>query len=260
MSSSPRLICNRKTLLTEYENLCQGDIVSGRLQLRAGEEHLLLDLVARGVNLVPSATAQLASKSKAFQAAILGEWMVPATTVIYNWHQLLETTNTYHRLSLKKVILKQDRKNAGLGVLLYNSIEDIYNQAAHNLLSYPFVIQPFVEKSQDIRVVIIGDYQEAYTRSNPDNFRNNLHCGGSSTPTSLSSRAKGFCSEVMRRGDFLYAHLDLMLISETTLYLAEINLRGGLHGAQISTTDYKKRIEELERKSVERMLGGEGGK
>lgn len=254
MSPSPRLICDRKTLLSEYENLCRGDIVSGRLQLRSGEEHLLLDLMARGVHLVPSATAQLASKSKAFQAAILGKWMVPATTVIYNWHQLLETTNLYHHRAITKVVLKQDRKNAGLGVLLYHSIEDIYNQAAHNLLSYPFVIQPFVEKSQDVRVVILGDYLEAYTRSNPDNFRNNLHCGGSSTAYSLSPLARTFCAEVMTRGGLPYGHLDLMLIPEQTLYLAEINLRGGLHGASISTANYKKKVAEIERQLVEDIL------
>lgn len=200
--------------------------------------------------MVPSASAQLASRSKAFQAAILRKWMVPATTVIYNWHQLLETTNTYNRLGITRVVLKQDRKNAGLGILLYRSIEDIYNQAAHNQLSYPFVIQPFVKKSQDVRVVILGDYHEAYTRTNPDNFRNNLHCGGSSSASSLSPHAMQFCLEVMERGNFPYAHLDLMLVSDTTIYLAEINLRGGLHGAKISTEDYKEKVAELDRKTV----------
>ncbi len=257
MSRSHRLICDRKTLIAEFENLCRGDIVSGRMQLRSGEEHLLLDLVSRGVHLVPSAKAQLASKSKVFQAAIFGKWMVPETMVIYNRHQLLEITNVYHRRKITKVVLKQDRKNAGMGILLYHSIEDIYNQAAHNLLSYPFVIQPFIEESRDIRVVILGDYLEAYTRSNPDNFRNNLHCGGSYTNSRLSPPALSFCREVMKRGDFPYGHLDLMLISEKTFYLTEINLRGGLHGARISTKEYKDKIAEIERQLVDDILDEE---
>ncbi len=253
MSRVPRIIRDKATLLSQFNTLCRGDIVCGILPLKYGEEHLLFDLVARGIQFTPSATAQIASKSKAFQAAILQPWMVPTTTVIYNSHQLLETTNTYNRKNIEKVVLKQDRKNAGMGILLYRSIEDIYTQAANGVLSYPIVIQPYVEQSSDMRVIIVGDYMEAYSRFNPDNFRNNLHCGGSAKPCSISEEILMFCTEVMNRGDFPYAHLDLMLTSEGVLYLAEINLRGGLHGAQISSEEYKNRRVNIENSLVERL-------
>jgi glutathione synthase/RimK-type ligase-like ATP-grasp enzyme len=250
----PRIIRDKATLLSQFQTLSCGDIVCTILPLKYGEEHLLFDLVTRGTNFVPPATAQIASKPKAFQAAIFNPWMVPATTVIYNYHQLLETTNIYNRKGVNKVVLKQDRKNAGMGILLYRSIEDIYTQAANDMLSYPFVIQPYIEQSRDIRVVILGDYIEAYSRFNPDNFRNNLHCGGSAKPFSISEEIRSFCEEVMARGKFPYGHLDLMLTPENEIYLAEINLRGGLRGACISCDEYKNRRADIEKSHVDSLI------
>ncbi len=216
--------------------------------MRAHEEHLLLDLSARGVHLIPSASSQMASKSKTYQANIFSPWMVPQTSAIYNVHHLLETVNRYQENDISKVVVKHDRKNAGLGILLYSSIEDVYNQAANNALSFPFVIQPFIDNSEDIRVIIIDNYIEAYKRSNPKNFRNNLHCGGIATPYTLAKEDLIFCREVMTRGDFPYGHLDLMQTEEGKIYLAEINLRGGIRGAKITSTDYKEKVTELEQK------------
>lgn len=216
--------------------------------MKPQEEHLLLDLVERGVHLIPSATAQLASKSKAFQAGIFSPWMIPETTVIYDVHYLLETINRYKEKNIEKVVLKHDRKNAGVGILLYSSIEDVYNQAANNILPFPFVLQPFIPQSVDIRVIIIDDYTEAYKRSNPYNFRNNLHCGGTASPFNLSEKHLVFCMEIMKRGDFPYGHLDLMMTEKGKVYLAEINLRGGIKGAQITTKEYKKRITSIKKK------------
>lgn len=215
---------------------------------------MLLDLVERGVHLIPSATAQTASKSKCFQAKIFSPWMVPETTVIYNIHSLLEKTNRYHEKKITKVVVKHDQKNGGIGILLYNSIEDVYNQAANNALPFPFVLQPFITNSVDIRVIIIDDYIEAYRRSTPYNFRNNLHCGGSATPLTLSKKCLDLCKEVMERGNFPHGHLDLML-PETggDVYLAEINLRGGIRGAQITTVEYNKKISLLEEKLLNNL-------
>ena len=140
-----------------------------------------------------------------------------------------------------------------MGILLYRSIEDIYTQAANGVLSYPFVIQPFVEHSSDIRVIVLDEYTEAYSRFNPNNFRNNLHCGGSAQPCSISEEVGNFCAEVMVRGDFPYAHLDLMVTPEKVIYLAEINLRGGLRGARISSEEYKSRITDIDNRIVDRF-------
>lgn len=254
MSRNPRVITDRAALFSNFDNLCEGDIILGRIPLKQGEEQLLLDLSCRGIIMVPSASSQLASKSKTFQAAILKPWMVPHTLVIHDRHQLLEATTLYHHHDIGRVVLKQERKNAGLGILLYNSIEEIYSQAAHHNIIFPFVLQPFHQQSQDIRVIIIGTYMEAYRRDNPNNFRNNLHCGGKAESITLSGEACSFCHTAMARADFPYAHLDLMYTADNRLYLAEINLRGGLRGAGISGSDYKNRTAAQEKMRADEII------
>lgn len=204
------------------------------------------------MHLIPSATSQLASRSKTFQARLLGSLMVPHTVVIYDIHGLLETVSLYGRHSIEKVILKNDRKNAGLGIHLFQNIEDVYTQAANNVLPYPFVLQPFVADSIDVRVVILDEYVEAYERRNPDNFRNNLHCGGNAIPYSLTQQQMDLCQKSMQRGSFPYGHLDLMITNEGETYLAEINLRGGIRGAVIDPGSYRKKVSAIEKKLLQR--------
>ena len=102
------------------------------------------DLLARGIKLIPSATAQLASRSKVFQAKVFEEFMLPGTQAVYDNHTLLDTSSLYQKLKFTKVILKCDRKNAGLGIHLFNTIEELYNLVVcGKSLHFPFVIQPF---------------------------------------------------------------------------------------------------------------------
>ncbi|MEN8200215.1 MAG: hypothetical protein ABFR63_09095 [Thermodesulfobacteriota bacterium] len=246
MSTSPRIITSNEEWTATYQDLGPGDIIACRLRLKYGEEHLLLDLVERGVQLIPSATAQLASRSKCFQARLLGPLMVPLTTTIYDIHGLLAAISPYNRHSVGKVVLKHDRKNAGLGIHLFKDIEDVYTQAANNILPYPFVLQPFIENSRDVRVIILGDYTEAYERNNPDNFRNNLHCGGDPIPFTLNESQAALCHKAMTRGKFPYGHLDLMITEKDELYLAEINLRGGMRGAAIDSGSYREKVQAVE--------------
>lgn len=247
------VINGQKELLHHYHTLEKGDIIKGRLSLRQSEEHLLLDLMDRGIQLIPSATAQLASKSKAFQARIFKKWMLPDTQVMYDSHQVLESINHYNSKQVGKVIVKVEGKNAGIGILQYNSIEDVYTHAANRILSFPFVLQPYLSGCTDIRVIIIDDYVEAYSRTNPYSFRNNLHCGGNATPVTLKKDELQFCYEIMKRGQFHYGHLDLLLTQEQKLYLAEINLRGGIRGAQIKTEEYKRLVMEAETRLLEKL-------
>jgi ribosomal protein S6--L-glutamate ligase len=210
--------------------------------MKPGEEHVLTDLLERGIHLIPSATSQLASRSKAFQVRVFSEFMLPGTLAIYDTHALLSASSVYQQQQYTKVILKCDRKNAGLGIHTFNDIEELYNCASAGFFTFPFVIQPRQYKSRDIRVIILGDYLEAYERINPYNFRNNLHCGGKAIPYVLSDQQHKFCLKAMQRGGFPYAHLDLMLTSEGDCRLTEINLRGGLKGAKISGGKYQEKL------------------
>jgi len=224
--------------------------------MKKGEEYLLVDLIDRGIKLIPSATSQLASRSKSLQARLFADLMVPETTIIYTQHDLLKTINLYNRREIIKVVLKHDRKNGGLGIFLFHTIEDLYTHAAHNVIPFPFVLQPFVENAHDIRVIIAGDYIEAYQRSNPDNFRNNLHWGGQSHRYQLSDNQMTICSKAMARGSFPYAHIDLMITEDKRSWLTEINLNGGIKGADISALELKNKKRGVEEKLLKELLHG----
>ena len=253
MKGSPSVIRDNQTLSTCYQQLKQNDIICGRIRLKPGEEHILTDLLERGIRLIPSATSQLASRSKTFQARIFGDFMLPDTLPIYDGHALLSATSIYQQKQYSRVILKFDRKNAGLGIHTFNDIEELYNYVSIGSLSFPFVIQPYQVKCRDIRVIILGDYIEAYERINPYNLRNNLHCGGKSTPYELPEQELKFCRKVMQRGNFPYAHLDLILSPNGDCHLMEINLRGGLRGAILSGNDYQEKLEMMHESLLEKL-------
>ena len=250
---APRIITDNRELYAAYEELGPGDIVLGRIRLIGMQEHLLLDLVARGVHLFPGASAQLCSRSKVYQAAIMGGFMVEGTLPVYSMQDMLGVVTEYGRARVGEVICKLDRANGGLGILRFSSIEDVFNQAALGSLVFPFVVQPFVEECRDLRVVVLGETVEAYRRHNPDNFRHNLHCGGTSLPWDLSGEQLDFCHQVMRRANFPYAHVDLLVFPDGTYRLSEINLRGGLRGAQLSQQDYLEKVAEIQARALEAL-------
>jgi ribosomal protein S6--L-glutamate ligase len=256
LRDQPVIIRDSNTLSTHYNQLSQNDIICGRICMHGAEEAILTDLLERGVRLIPSATAQLASRSKVFQARIFSDFMLPGTLPVYNRQMLLKTCSLYYRNSQGKVILKRDHNNAGLGIHLFDSIEDVYNLVALNSFAFPFVIAPYQEKFRDIRVIILDDYVEAYERTNPFGFRKNLHWGGRSTVFQLSDDQLRFCRNVMERGRFAYAHIDLMILDNDLCYLTEINLRGGLKGARISGMAYKGKIAALHETFLNSMLSG----
>jgi len=248
-----RIFTSNDSLLAVFDTLGFGDFFIGRVRLKASEEMMLLDMVARGVGFYPSATAQIASRSKVFQARLFSRFMIPHTLAVHDRHDLLTAINKYNEMGIKQVVTKEDRRNAGMGIHLWSSLEEVYNVSAYAGMAYPFVVQPFVADSRDIRVIILDDYEEAYQRRSPHNFRNNLHCGGISEPYALKDEERQLCRAVMSRADFPYGHIDLMITGEGEVYLAEINLRGGIKGARISTHEYCERVGAIHKK-FEMML------
>jgi ribosomal protein S6--L-glutamate ligase len=242
---SKTIIADNDTLHAQFELLGQDHCFIGRVRVKPYEEFIVTDLERRGVTLFPSGLSQQLSRSKIRQGRLLGEYMIPHTMVIFDQHDLLHGVNRYTENNIGKVVTKDDRKNGGMGIHLWHSVEDVFNQATLSVLPYPFVLQPFIADCRDIRVLKFGDYSENYERYNPTNFRNNLHCGGTPAPCELTAEQEGICKKVMTRGDFPYGHIDLMVTPDGTTYLAEINLRGGLRGACISTPAYKKMLADI---------------
>jgi len=254
LSRETLVIRDNATLRAQYNSLQEGDIVLGRLRLRQSEEHLLVDLDARGIRLIPSSLAQLASRSKTLQAAIFSRFMLPHTRCIHSQHDLIEAIPDYQKNGIGSVITKLERKNAGMGVHLWQSIEEVFTHTSLGNLPLPFVLQPFEPKARDIRAVFLDDYIEAYWRHNPYSFRNNLHHGARSKSCTLSSEQAKLCRQVMDRGRFPYGHLDILVNEEGKSFLGEINLRGGIQGAEITPAEYRNRVEAIHQRLLNAML------
>lgn len=246
------VIRDNSSLRARYDTLQAGDIVLGRLRLRETEESLLLDLSERGIYLIPSGLSQLASRSKTLQAVLFASFMLPHTRAVHSQHDLITAITDYQKDGVTKVVTKLDRRNGGMGVHLWQSIEEVFTHASLGNIPFPFVLQPFVADCRDIRVVYLDDYVEAYQRQNPYNFRNNMHHGGISQACELSDEQINLCRHVMKRGCFPYGHIDIIMTNEGKSYLAEINLRGGIRGARISPPEYQEKVEAIHQRILAR--------
>jgi ribosomal protein S6--L-glutamate ligase len=245
MSRESQLIRSINEVRRNYRQLGSGDVIIGVLALRPGEEIKVLDLAERGVAFFPPVLAQLLGRSKVAQAEVLGEYMVPGTFVAYSLADLAGKLPEFQSLGV--VVAKRDRAHLGLGVSLWPSLETLYSLAGLQGLTYPLVVQPFVPDARDLRVVALAGYVEAYERVNPHSFRKNLFQGGSSQPAALTPDQQNFCGQVMTRGKFPYAILDLLLDSrDGSTYLSEISFKGGLTGACLSQAEFHHRVAALE--------------
>jgi ribosomal protein S6--L-glutamate ligase len=135
--------------------------------------------------------------------------------------------------------------HCGHGVRRWDSVETVYSFVALSESSYPFVLQPFLEQFTDVRVVIVGDYLEAYVRHNPNNFRMNISFGGKNYPYQLEKEEEDFCRVIMARGKFPFAHVDLQITEDGKCYLSEIALDGGTKGASISRQELEVKKQRL---------------
>jgi glutathione synthase/RimK-type ligase-like ATP-grasp enzyme len=222
-----------RELKARYDELGAGDAFIGILSWPHLKASVLIDLLERGIRCFPSPLSQILSSSKTAQAFLLQAWMLPHTRVIARRSDLIEVLNHYHRKGIGPVVSKQDHMHCGHGIRRWENIETLYSFMALSESSYPFVLQPFADDFTDIRVIVAGDYIEAYTRYNRDNFRRNLSWGGTGCFYQLDTSGEQFCRAVMERGRFPFAHIDLMMLADGRFFLAEIALDGGILGANI---------------------------
>lgn len=247
------IVKSNRELKARYNELASGDVFIGNLSLKHMKQPLLIDMLERGIRCLPSALSQILNSSKVAQALILRDWMLPFTFVILRRTDLIEAVNVFNAHHFGPAVTKQDSMHCGHGIRRWESIETLYSFLALSESAYPFVVQPFQEKFTDVRVIAVGDYVEAYSRSNPYNFRVNLTLGGSGSPYPLNGEQEAFCRRAMQRGKFPFAHLDLMILEDGKCYLSEIALNGGIKGARIDRhgLDQKKQalLEQLARKN-----------
>lgn len=251
------IIRSATKLLKQYSQLGPGDVFIGKIPAGILKQTLLIDLLERGVHCLPAPLSQSLSGSKAAQAMLLAHWMVPLTLVIRRRANLFEAMRAYSKENVGSVITKEDRMHCGHGIRRWDSVEALYNMVAFNKASYPFVLQPYQHSFTDLRIIIVGTYQEAYIRQNNANFRMNLALGAASRPYTPTSDQLKFCREVIRRARFPYAHLDLLLLEDGRCYLSEIALDGGVKGAQIDRQALDNLKKKLLEDSAQTIVGSE---
>ena len=244
------IVRSSRELKERYHDLCSGDIFLGILAYKHIKQSILIDLMERGVSCFPSPLSQVLNHSKTTQAVVLKQWMLPHTCVITRRSDLVEAINTYNRLDIAPVVSKEDHMHCGHGVRKWDTIEALYNYVALSESSYPFVIQPFLSNFTDVRVIIAGEYIEAYVRYNPDNFRMNISMGGKNHPYEMNTKLLNFCRTAMARGKFPYAHLDIHITDDGSYYLSEITLNGGTKGAKIR----RKELDQKKQDVLERLV------
>ncbi|OEU59868.1 MAG: hypothetical protein BBJ57_04270 [Desulfobacterales bacterium PC51MH44] len=239
------IIRSSRELKALYHELCPGDIFIGTLTYKHLKQSVLVDLLERGISCFPSPLSQTLNSSKAAQALVLNECMLPHTVVITRRMDLIETINRYNKFGITSVVTKEDHLHCGHGVRKWDTIETLYSFMALSEFSYPFVLQPFLENFTDVRVIIVGNYVEAYARYNPNNFRMNISSGGKSYAYTLDKDKQKFCRGAMERGKFPFAHIDLQLTDDGKCYLSEIALNGGTKGASISREELDQKKQNL---------------
>ena len=228
-----------------YHQIGPGDVYMGTVVSSPLMQSMLIDLMQRGVHCIPSPLSQCISKSKAMQALVFRDWMLPNTRVISRRLDLMDAIQAYKRLCIGPVVTKENHMHCGHGVRRWDNIDILYNIAAFSEASFPFVLQPFLGNFTDVRIIIVGDYTEAYTRYNPDNFRNNISSGGKSVPCDLNKETEQICRSVMERGKFAFGHLDLLVSEKEKYYLSEIALNGGIKGAGINRENLDRKKQAL---------------
>ena len=237
-------------LMHAYEQLDSGDIVHARVVSRHLKQAMLIDLLERGVECYPSALSQVLNGSKTAQGLVLKKWMIPDTRVIQRRTDLMKAVQAYQHKGIGPVVTKADKMHCGYGIRLWDHMEMLYSFTAFSEDECPFLLQPFLKDITDVRVIVAGDYIEAYLRENPDNFRKNISAGGSAVPYALDSVKKDMCLAIMHRARFPFAHIDLQVLPDGACYLSEIALNGGIQGAEIS----RKALDQKKQAVIDRLI------
>ena len=245
------IVTTSRELKASYNELAAGDVFIGNLPMKYLKQPILIDMLERGIRCLPSPLAQILNSSKVAQAFVMNEWMLPHTQAISRRTDLIEAINTFAKNDIGPVVTKQDGLHCGHGIRRWETVETLYSFMALDESSYPFVLQPFQEGFKDIRVIIVGDYVESYSRSNLYNFRVNLSLGGTGSAYKLDEEKEAFCRSAMQRGKFPFAHLDLMVLENGECYLSEITLNGGIKGARIGRQELEQKKKEL----LEKLAG-----
>jgi ribosomal protein S6--L-glutamate ligase len=206
-----------------------------------------------GISTINSSIGLARSRDKLQAMQILSRHDIglPQTAFVTRKQDILEAIK---RVGGAPVIIKLLEGTQGVGVVLAESVKvaqaivEMLHSTKQNVLIQKFVKE---SKGKDIRAFVVGDRVVAAMRrqATGDEFRSNVHRGGSATPVELTEEYK---SQAIRAAQVLglrVAGVD-MLEGYDGPQIMEVNSSPGLEGIETCTgIDVAGAIiEELERK------------
>jgi len=206
-----------------------------------------------GISTITSSLGLARSRDKLHAMQILSRHDIglPQTAFVTRREDVLDAIE---RVGGAPVIIKLLEGTQGVGVVLADSVKvaqaiiEMLHSTKQNVLIQKFVRE---SKGKDIRAFVVGDQVVAAMRRQAagDEFRSNVHRGGSATPVELPEEYK---SQAIRAAQVLglrVAGVD-MLEGNDGPQIMEVNSSPGLEGIETSTgIDVAGAIiEELERK------------
>jgi ribosomal protein S6--L-glutamate ligase len=188
----------------------------------------------------PNTSAGIANsrdKLRAIQILSRHRIGIPATTFVRNRADVLPAIE---RVGGAPVVIKLLEGTQGIGVILAPDVKvaeaviETLQSTKQNVL-----IQHFVEESRgrDIRAFVVGDRVVAAMRrqAKGDEFRSNVHRGGSATPVELDDRSRRVAVQSAQIMGLRVAGVD-MLESERGPLVMEVNSSPGLEGIETATS------------------------
>ncbi len=198
------------------------------------------------------AIARSRDKLRALQILSRHDIGIPPTAFVRDRAEVLPTIE---KIGGPPVIIKILEGTQGAGVLLAESIKmaeaiiQTLHSARQNVL-----IQKFIQESRgrDVRALVVGDRVVAAMRriaGHPEEFRSNLHLGGTTVPILLEAEYEQTAIRAVQILGLNVAGVDMLETSEGPLVI-EVNSSPGLEGIESSTgIDVAGAIiEEIERR------------
>lgn len=183
-----------------------------------------------------TAIARSRDKLRAMQVLSRHDIGIPPTVFVRDRHEVLPAIE---RIGGPPVILKLLEGTQGVGVILADTekiaqaIVETLQSAKQNVLIQKFVKE---SKGRDIRAFVVGDKVVAAMRrtAKGDEFRSNVHLGGSTEPVELSEEYARTAIRAAQIMGLRMAGVD-MLEGQEGPQVMEVNSSPGLEGIEKTT-------------------------
>ena len=211
-------------------------------RLESGASQLMLAVVRQfeqlGTFSINTSSAIAVAHDKLRTGQVLARNMLPIPDSSWVLHQS-EVPKAIEKLGGAPIVIKTISGSQGKGVLLAES--DKVAKAmieALQIAGHAVILQKFIKESagQDIRAFVVGDQVVASMRriAAGDDFRSNLHKGGTAEAVELDEHTKNVAVRAVHAVGLRVAGVDL-IESDAGPLVIEVNASPGLQGIEAAT-------------------------